>query len=39
MRKSLLTLLLSVFILTSAVKAQDAFDLQMKVYGMALKYY
>ena len=39
MKKLALTLLLSVIILTSAVQAQDAFDIQMKVYGMALKYY
>ena len=39
MKKSLITLFLSLVLLTSTVYAQDAFDLQMKVYASALKYY
>jgi len=39
MKKSLITLFLSLVLLTSAVHAQDAFDIQMKVYATALKYY
>lgn len=38
MKKSLLTVLLSFVLLTTAVRAQD-FDTQMKVYTSALKYY
>ena len=39
MKKSLITLLLSIVLLTATVKAQDAFETQMKVYTSALKYY
>jgi tetratricopeptide (TPR) repeat protein len=39
MKKLLITTLLSLLLLTGAVYGQDAFDTQMKVYAMALKYY
>lgn len=39
MKKILLIAFLSFTLLTSTVKAQDAFDIQMKVYATALKYY
>ena len=39
MRKLFFTLLFSAILLTSTVRAQDAFDTQMKVYSYALKYY
>ena len=39
MKKSLITLFLSLVLLTSTAYAQDPFDLQMKVYASALKYY
>ena len=39
MKKSLITLFLSIVLLTTTVRAQDAFDTQMKVYATALKYY
>ncbi len=38
MKKALITLFLSLILLTSTVHAQD-FDIQMKVYSSALKYY
>lgn len=39
MKKSLITVLLSMVLLTATVRAQDAFDIQMKVYSTGLKYY
>ena len=39
MKKSMITLFLSIILLTTTVRAQDAFDTQMKVYATALKYY
>ena len=39
MKKSLITLFLSLVLLTTTVRAQDAFDTQMKVYATALRYY
>jgi tetratricopeptide (TPR) repeat protein len=39
MKKILITAFLSFILLSSTVRAQDAFDIQMKVYGAALKYY
>jgi tetratricopeptide (TPR) repeat protein len=39
MKKILLTAFLFVILLTTTVKAQDAFETQMKVYSSALKYY
>lgn len=38
MKKTLITIFLTMVLLTSVVRAQD-FDTQMKVYGTALKYY
>lgn len=39
MKKTLFTLVLTLVLMIASVRAQDAFDTQMKVYGMALKYY
>jgi tetratricopeptide (TPR) repeat protein len=39
MKKTLITVFLTFVLLTSTVRAQDAFDTQMKVYSSALKYY
>ncbi|MCW3127793.1 MAG: Tetratricopeptide 1 repeat-containing protein [Bacteroidetes bacterium] len=39
MKRSILTVLFAVILLTSSVHAQDAFATQMKVYSSALKYY
>jgi tetratricopeptide (TPR) repeat protein len=39
MRKLFFTVLLAAVMMTSTVRAQDAFDTQMKVYTTALKYY
>lgn len=39
MKKLLLTALIAVAVMTTSVRAQDAFATQMKVYGTALKYY
>jgi tetratricopeptide (TPR) repeat protein len=39
MKKPLITILLSFILLTTTARAQDAFDIQMKVYATALKYY
>ena len=39
MKKILLTAFLSLVLMTASVKAQDAFETQMKVYTHALKYY
>ena len=39
MKKTLLTALIAVAVMTTTVRAQDAFATQMSVYGTALKYY